>query len=90
MQICFGVVKVSATLTSLGTGFAGDSSLSNNVFAMPFATVLSCAITNNSLNWVWVLSKATSQSAITGITLGYFTAYENAKFELDYLAIGTY
>lgn len=56
----------------------------------PFKSLRGCTITQNSDDWVMILGKTTTLNGISQLRLGYFAAYTNKAFYMDYIAIGTY
>ena len=91
IQICAGTILVYASLQQNGTGYAGVSTkIEQSTFPKPFKILRGCTITQNSDDWVMILGKITTLNGISQLRLGYFTAYTNKAFYMDYIAIGTY
>lgn len=91
IQICAGTIRVYASLQKNGTGYTGVSSkIEQSTFPKPFKFLRGCTITQNSDDWVMILGKTTTLNGIYQLRLGYFAAYTNKAFDMDYIAIGTY
>ena len=91
IQICAGTIHVYASLQKNGTGYTGVSTkIEQSTFPKPFKILGSCTITQNSDDWVMILGKTTTLNGIHQLRLGYFAAYTNKAFYMDYIAIGTY
>lgn len=91
IQICAGTIRVYASLQQNGTGYTGVSTeIEQSTFPKPFKILGSCTITQNSDDWVMILGKTTTLNGIHQLRLGYFAAYTNKAFYMDYIAIGTY
>ena len=91
IQICAGTVHVYASLQKNGTGYTGVSTkIEQSTFPKPFKSLRGCTITQNSDDWVMILGKTTTLNGIPQLRLGYFAAYTNKAFYMDYIAIGTY
>ena len=91
IQICAGTIHVYASLQKNGTGYTGVSTkIEQSTFSKPFNFLRGCTITQNSDDWVMILGKTTTLNGISQLRLGYFTAYTNKTFHMDYIAIGTY
>lgn len=91
IQICAGTIHVYASLQKNGTGYTGVSTkIEQSTFPKPFKFLRGCAITQNSDDWVMILGKTTTLNGISQLRLGYFAAYTNKAFYMDYIAIGTY
>ena len=91
IQICAGTIRVYASLQQNGTGYTGVSTkIEQSTFPKPFKILRGCTITQNSDDWVMILGKTTTLNGISQLRLGYFTAYTNKAFYMDYIAIGTY
>lgn len=91
IQICAGTIHVYASLQKNGTGYTGVSTkIEQSTFPKPFKFLRGCTITQNSDDWVMILGKATTLNGISQLRLGYFAAYANKAFYMDYIAIGTY
>jgi hypothetical protein len=74
-----------------GTGYTGASTkIEQSTFSKPFKFLRGCTITQNSDDWVMILGKTTTLNGISQLRLGYFAAYTNKAFYMDYIAIGTY
>lgn len=73
------------------TGYTGVSTkIEQSTFPKPFKFLRGCTITQNSDDWVMILGKTTTLNGISQLRLGYFAAYTNKAFYMDYIAIGTY
>ena len=91
IQICAGTIRVYASLQQNGTGYTGVSAkIEQSTFPKPFKILRGCTITQNSDDWVMILGKTTTLNGISQLRLGYFAAYTNKAFYMDYIAIGTY
>lgn len=91
IQICAGTIHVYVSLQKNGTGYTGVSTkIEQSTFPKPFKFLRGCTITQNSDDWVMILGKATTLNGISQLRLGYFAAYTNKAFYMDYIAIGTY
>lgn len=91
IQICAGTIRVYASLQQNGTGYTGVSTkIEQATFPKPFKFLGGCTITQNSDDWVMILGKTTTLNGISQLRLGYFAAYTNKAFNMDYIAIGTY
>lgn len=91
IQICAGTIHVYASLQKNGTGYTGVSTkIEQSTFPKPFKSLRGCTITQNSDDWVMIIGKATTLNGISQLRLGYFAAYTNKAFYMDYIAIGTY
>ena len=91
IQICAGTIHVYASLQKNGIGYTGVSNkIEQSTFPKPFKILGSCTITQNSDDWVMILGKTTTLNGISQLRLGYFAAYTNKAFYMDYIAIGTY
>lgn len=91
IQICAGTIRVYASLQQNGTGYTGVSTkIEQSTFPKPFKILRGCTITQNSDDWVMILGKTTTLNGISQLRLGYFAAYTNKAFYMDYIAIGTY
>ena len=91
IQICAGTIHVYASLQKNGTGYTGVSTkIEQATFPKPFKFLRGCTITQNSDDWVMILGKTTTLNGISQLRLGYFAAYTNKAFYMDYIAIGTY
>lgn len=91
IQICAGTIRVYASLQQNGTGYTGVSTkIEQSTFPKPFKILIGCTITQNSDDWVMILGKTTTLNGISQLRLGYFAAYTNKAFYMDYIAIGTY
>lgn len=91
IQICVGSINVYATLEKNGAGYTGVSAkITQAEFAKPFKLLRSCTVTPNDGDWIIVLGKQMKESRFVQIRLGYFNAYSNKNFWMDYIAIGTY
>ena len=91
IQICAGTIHVYASLQKNGTGYTGVSTkIEQSTFSKPFKFLRGCTITQNSDDWVMILGKTTTLNGISQLRLGYFAAYTNKAFYMDYIAIGTY
>ena len=91
IQICAGTIRVYASLQQNGTGYTGVSTkIEQSTFPKPFKILGSCTITQNSDDWVMIIGKTTTLNGISQLRLGYFAAYTNKAFYMDYIAIGTY
>lgn len=91
IQICAGTIHVYASLQKNGTGYTGVSTkIEQSTFPKPFKFLRGCTITQNSDDWVMIIGKATTLNGISQLRLGYFAAYTNKAFYMDYIAIGTY
>lgn len=91
IQICAGTIRVYASLQQNGTGYTGVSAkIEQSTFPKPFKFLRGCTITQNSDDWVMILGKTTTLNGISQLRLGYFAAYTNKAFYMDYIAIGTY
>ena len=91
IQICAGTIRAYASLQQNGTGYTGVSTkIEQSTFPKPFKILRGCTITQNSDDWVMILGKTTTLNGISQLRLGYFTAYTNKAFYMDYIAIGTY
>ena len=91
IQICAGTIRVYASLQQNGTGYTGVSTkIEQATFPKPFKFLRGCTITQNSDDWVMILGKTTTLNGISQLRLGYFAAYTNKAFYMDYIAIGTY
>lgn len=91
IQICAGTIHVYASLQKNGTGYTGVSTkIEQSTFPKPFKFLRGCTITQNSDDWVMILGKTTTLNGISQLRLGYFVAYTNKAFYMDYIAIGTY
>lgn len=91
IQICAGTIRVYASLQQNGTGYTGVSTkIEQSTFPKPFKYLRGCTITQNSDDWVMILGKTTTLNGISQLRLGYFAAYTNKAFYMDYIAIGTY
>lgn len=91
IQICAGIIRVYASLQQNGTGYTGVSTkIEQATFPKPFKFLRGCTITQNSDDWVMILGKTTTLNGISQLRLGYFAAYTNKAFYMDYIAIGTY
>ena len=91
IQICAGTIRVYASLQQNGTGYTGVSTkIEQATFPKPFKFLGGCTITQNSDDWVMILGKTTTLNGISQLRLGYFAAYTNKAFYMDYIAIGTY
>ena len=91
IQICAGTIRVYASLQQNGTGYTGVSTkIEQATFPKPFKFLSGCTITQNSDDWVMILGKTTTLNGIHQLRLGYFAAYTNKAFYMDYIAIGTY
>ena len=91
IQICAGTIRVYASLQQNGTGYTGVSTkIEQATFPKPFKFLMGCTITQNSDDWVMILGKTTTLNGISQLRLGYFAAYTNKAFYMDYIAIGTY
>lgn len=91
IQICAGTIHVYASLQKNGTGYTGASTkIEQSTFSKPFKFLRGCTITQNSDDWVMILGKTTTLNGISQLRLGYFAAYTNKAFYMDYIAIGTY
>lgn len=91
IQICAGTIHVYASLQKNGTGYTGVSTkIEQSTFPKPFKFLRGCIITQNSDDWVMILGKTTTLNGISQLRLGYFAAYTNKAFYMDYIAIGTY
>ena len=91
IQICAGTIHVYASLQKNGTGYTGVSTkIEQSTFPKPFKYLRGCTITQNSDDWVMILGKTTTLNGISQLRLGYFAAYTNKAFYMDYIAIGTY
>ena len=91
IQICAGTIRVYASLQQNGTGYTGVSTkIEQSTFPKPFKFLRGCTITQNSDDWVMILGKTTTLNGISQLRLGYFAAYTNKAFYMDYIAIGTY
>ena len=91
IQICAGTIRVYASLQQNGTGYTGVSTkIEQSTFPKPFKSLRGCTITQNSDDWVMILGKTTTLNGISQLRLGYFAAYTNKAFYMDYIAIGTY
>lgn len=91
IQICAGTIHVYASLQKNGTGYTGVSTkIEQSTFPKPFKFLRGCTITQNSDDWVMILGKTTTLNGISQLRLGYFAAYTNKAFYMDYIAIGTY
>ena len=91
IQICAGSIHVFGSLSKNGTGYTGVSTkITQSTFLKPFKTLRSCTITQNNDDWVMILGKTTTVNEISQLRLGYFAAYTNKAFWMDYIAIGTY
>ena len=91
IQICAGTIHVYASLQKNGTGYTGVSTkIEQSTFPKPFKSLRGCTITQNSDDWVMILGKTTTLNGISQLRLGYFAAYTNKAFYMDYIAIGTY
>ena len=91
IQICAGTIHVYASLQKNGTGYTGVSTkIEQSTFPKPFKSLRGCTITQNSDDWVMILGKTTTLNGIPQLRLGYFAAYTNKAFYMDYIAIGTY
>lgn len=91
IQICAGTIRVYASLQQNGTGYTGVSTkIEQSTFPKPFKILIGCTITQNSDDWVMILGKTTTLNGISQLRLGYFTAYTNKAFYMDYITIGTY
>ena len=91
IQICAGSINVYATLAKNGTGYCGVSTkITQAEFVKPFKLLRSCTVTPNDGDWIIVLGKQMKESGFVQLRLGYFTAYSNKNFWMDYIAIGTY
>ena len=89
IQICAGTIHVYASLQKNGTGYTGVSTkIEQSTFPKPFKSLRGCTITQNSDDWVMILGK--TLNGISQLRLGYFAAYTNKAFYMDYIAIGTY
>ena len=91
IQICAGTIRVYASLQQNGTGYTGVSTkIEQSTFPKPFKFLRGCTITQNSDDWVMIIGKTTTLNGISQLRLGYFAAYTNKAFYMDYIAIGTY
>ena len=91
IQICVGSINVYATLTKNGTGYTGVSTkITQAEFLKPFKSLISCTVTPNDGDWIIVLGKQMKESGFVQLRLGYFNAYSNKSFGMDYVAVGTY
>ena len=91
IQICAGTIHVYASLQKNGTGYTGVSTkIEQSTFPKPFKFLRGCTITQNSDDWVMIIGKTTTLNGISQLRLGYFAAYTNKAFYMDYIAIGTY
>jgi len=91
IQICAGTIRVYASLQQNDTGYTGVSTkIEQSTFPKPFKFLRGCTITQNSDDWVMILGKTTTLNGISQLRLGYFAAYTNKAFYMDYIAIGTY
>lgn len=91
IQICAGTIHVYASLQKNGAGYTGVSTkIEQSTFPKPFKFLRGCTITQNSDDWVMILGKNTTLNGISQLRLGYFAAYTNKAFYMDYIAIGTY
>ena len=91
IQICAGTIRVYASLQQNGTGYTGVSTkIEQATFPKPFKFLRGCTITQNSDDWVMILGKTTTLNGISQLRLGYFAAYTNKAFYMDYIAIETY
>lgn len=91
IQICAGTIHAYASLQKNGTGYTGVSTkIEQSTFPKPFKYLRGCTITQNSDDWVMILGKTTTLNGISQLRLGYFAAYTNKAFYMDYIAIGTY
>ena len=91
IQICAGTIHVYASLQKNGTGYTGVSTkIEQSTFPKPFKYLRGCTITQNSDDWVMILGKTATLNGIPQLRLGYFAAYTNKAFYMDYIAIGTY
>ena len=91
IQICAGTIRVYASLQQNGAGYTGVSAkIEHSTFPKPFKFLRGCTITQNSDDWVMILGKTTTLNGISQLRLGYFAAYTNKAFNMDYIAIGTY
>ncbi len=91
IQICAGTIRAYASLQQNGTGYTGVSAkIEQSTFPKPFKYLRGCTITQNSDDWVMILGKTTTLNGISQLRLGYFAAYTNKAFYMDYIAIGTY
>lgn len=91
IQICVGSINVYATLTKNGAGYTGVSTkITQAEFLKPFKSLRSCTVTPNDGDWIIVLGKQMKESGFVQLRLGYFNAYSNKSFWMDYVAVGTY
>ena len=91
IQICVGSINVYATLTKNGTGYTGVSTkITQAEFLKPFKSLRSCTVTPNDGDWIIVLGKQMKESGFVQLRLGYFNAYSNKSFLMDYVTVGTY
>ena len=90
IQICVGSINVYATLTKNGAGYTGVSTkITQAEFLKPFKSLRSCTVTPNDGDWIIVLGKQMKESGFVQLRLGYFNAYSNKSFWMDYVAVGT-
>lgn len=89
IQICFGTIPITATLSQNGSGYTGTAN-PNHKFVKPFSSLASLQIGNADNNWFWIVRKLASAAAIQTVVLGYFASYPQTTFYVDYMAIGTY
>lgn len=89
IQICFGTIPITATLSQNGSGYTGTAN-PNHKFVKPFSSLASLQIGNADNNWFWIVRKLASAAAIQTVVLGYFASYPSTTFYVDYMAIGTY
>lgn len=91
LQVCFGSITATGSLAANGGWYTGNlTNISNGTFARPFQTLYSVQITQGASDWVAILRKDVSYSAITAIVAGYLKSYTNAAFKFDYVAWGSY
>lgn len=91
IQICVGSINVYATLTKNGAGYTGVSiKITQAEFLKPFKSLRACTVTPNDGDWIIVLGKQMKESGFVQLRLGYFNAYSNKSFWMDYVAVGTY
>ena len=89
IQICFGTIPITATLSQNGSGYTGTAN-PNHKFVKPFSSLASLQIGNADNNWFWIVRKLASAAAIQTVVLGYFASYPSTTFYVDYMAIGVY
>lgn len=89
IQVCFGTMSATVALSANGSGATGTAR-PNKTFLKPFSTLASLILGNASNDWMWVVNKAASNTAIETVTLGYFQAYSSRQFYLNYIAFGAY